>query len=162
MQVRNGPEKRVWEADGTAVVFRALSERLSKLAWMPMSNVVDADDGVKEEPSHHNRGEQPPQVVGAYPLEGVKKDQHCTRDAHHHTCASKKPKRFARPLYLRGLRDHYTSPCRVLYMTGNDESSGLDSMPLSMLSVVGHSQHDQRPSGELQRKKSAPLERWTL
>lgn len=52
-----------------------------------MCDVVDADDGIEEEPRNHDRGKQPAQVIGANPLEGVEEDQHRTGNPHHHPCS---------------------------------------------------------------------------
>lgn len=53
---------------------------------MPVDDVVDPNDGVEQQPGKDNGREEPPQVVGAYPLKSVQKHQHGTRNAHHQTC----------------------------------------------------------------------------
>ena len=46
--------------------------------WMPVCDVVDADDGVEQQPGDDYWGEEPAQVISAYPLERVQKHQHST------------------------------------------------------------------------------------
>ena len=50
-----------------------------------MGNVVDADDGVEQQPGHDDRGEGPAEVVGPHILEDVQEHQDPAGDAHHPT-----------------------------------------------------------------------------